>query len=493
MTDPDALPTAVARPRGARLAWLLPIAALVATAWVGWRHWSHAGPSIVVTFENGHGLAPDAEVRYRGIAIGEVRDVELDAEQDVVRARIDLGPNADGFARAGARFWVVRPQIDLESGVRGAETLLGRRYISSRPGDGDPQHAFVGLEEPLVVDQSRAGDRHFVLEAKERGNLDAGTPITYRDVQVGVIVDVRLASDARSVEATTHVREEFAPLIRRGTKFYFEGGVAAEWGSRFLFMEFGGQLTRVLSGGGVALAIPPDPGPTAADGHRFEVHSHPEEEWEEWNPSIPLFGSREVAAPAPAAPPEPLAARLTWREGIFKSKHTHEGWILPTRRGLLGPLRLLRAPPDAAPGTAALSVDGTPVSLRLPPRVRGDGVGLLEAEFEGPSIALDTWDGEEPADCLAVRGGGEPPLALLARHLRPTSVGFDVAKGVVPEGTWDGAVVMTREGLKFVGVLSIGSTGARVVRLEPIDPPIEPPVESSAESPIEAADGPESG
>ena len=351
MTSPDELPTAVARPRGARVAWILPLLALVAAAWAGWRHWSHAGPTIAVVFEDGHGLAPDAEVRYRGIAVGTVRAVELDPTDDVVLARIDLGPGADAFARDGARFWIVRPQIDLESGVRGAETLLGPRYVAARPGDGKPRHSFVGLEEPLVVEETRPGDLRVVLEAPERGNLDAGTPLTYRDVQIGVVLDVGLAGDARSVEATAHVPAQFAPLVRERTEFYFDGGVAAEWGSRFLFLEFGGQLTRVLAGGGVALAIPPDPGPAAPDGRRFVVRPAPEEDWETWNPSIPLFGGAgrfdgdepagdgeaSTAEPAPARP-TPVAARLTWRAGIFRSRHSHEGWVLPTSRGLLGPV-----------------------------------------------------------------------------------------------------------------------------------------------------------
>ncbi|MFG0318859.1 MAG: MlaD family protein [Planctomycetota bacterium JB042] len=462
MTPSEELPTAVARrPRGARWAWFVPLVALAAVAWIGWRTWAETGPRIVVRFAEGHGLAAGAEVRYRGIAVGRVRSVGLSDDGEAVVARLDLGEEGERFAREGARFWVVRPQIDLESGVRGAETLLGSRYVAALPGAGEERHDFDGLDEPLLVPEARAGDLEIVLEAAERGNLDVGTSVTYRDVKVGVVLEVALAPDARSIEARVHVPREFAPLVRERTAFHFAGGVDAEWGTRFLFLEFGGQLARVLSGGAVALAVPPDPGPPVASGHRFTIRAAPEEEWSEWRPSIPL-------GPGPEARegdlPSPVAARLTWKAGIFGREKSASGWVLPLAAGLLGPLELLRAPEDADEGSARLTVGGEPVPLSLPPRVCGDGVGLLETTYGGPRASVRLHELAEPVDLLALRGDGEPALSIAARHQRRAGLGLVVDPEVRGEGTWDGAVVVTRAEGAFVGVLrGAGRRGLRVV------------------------------
>lgn len=473
MTRPEELPVAVARrPRAARWAWLVPVVVLVIAAWIGWRTWAETGTHVVVRFAEGHGLAPGSEVRYRGIGVGVVRRVELTPDGDAVRVRLDLGPSGERFAREGARFWIVRPQIDLESGVRGAETLLGSRYVAALPGTGDEIHTFAGLPEPLLVPELRPGDLEIVLEASARGNLDAGTLLTYRDVKVGVIVEVRLAPDARAVEARAHVPAEFAPLMRRGTEFHFAGGVDAEWGTRFLFMEFGGQLARILSGGAVALAVPPDPGPCVESGHRFVVHEAAKEEWAEWRPSIPLglFDAAPAAGSSGAAGESPslipVEARLAWKAGFFGGRKEVIGWVLPVTGGLLGPLEVLRAPSDADAGSVTFEVAGEPIGLPLPPRVCGDGIGLLDVPYPGARVAPALRESTESVDCLALRGAGEPALAIPARQLRATPTGFDVDEAVEIEGTWNGAVVVTRVDREFVGILVCDKHLAQVVRPE---------------------------
>src|SRR4051794_31806651 len=109
----EELPRAkVRRRRLFRLAWLVPIVALAFAGWLVYQHLSSIGPEITVSFADGGGIRPgQTQVRYRGVAIGEVSRVQLSPDHQHVLVRVRLERSAASLAREGARFWIVRPQL----------------------------------------------------------------------------------------------------------------------------------------------------------------------------------------------------------------------------------------------------------------------------------------------------------------------------------------------------------------------------------------------
>jgi paraquat-inducible protein B len=82
------------------------------------------GQLITVYAEEGHGVKAGDALRYRGIDVGVVERVELSSKLDRVELYLRLDPDAHSLARAGSRFWVVRPQLTLDS-FQGLETVVG--------------------------------------------------------------------------------------------------------------------------------------------------------------------------------------------------------------------------------------------------------------------------------------------------------------------------------------------------------------------------------
>src|SRR6185295_15491190 len=104
------------------------------------------------------------------------------------------------------------------------------------------------------------------LEGEERNGLAPGVPVTYRDVEVGTVMSVALAGDARSVEARVHVPVAYAELVRDNSRFAFAGGVKADFVLSMLSVEVGGNLMKLLAGGSVVVATP-DGGAPVKSGH----------------------------------------------------------------------------------------------------------------------------------------------------------------------------------------------------------------------------------
>lgn len=466
-TQPAALPTARLREVDrARWLWLIPLAALLLAAWIGWTAWSQRGVRVRVLLEQGHGLRVGDDVRFRGIAVGRIESIGLaDDLQGVVITAV-LDPASALLARAGARFWVVRPQVGF-SGVAGLDTIVGPRYLTLLPGDGRAQRFFVGLEAPPVVEQIEPGDLEIVLESARRESVRAGAPLLYRQVPVGTVLSVGLTSDSSRVEARVHVQKAYAQLIRPQSRFWTVGKLEAQVGLRGMSLQV--DSLEALVAGGVAVATPPGAGEPVRNGRRFTLYPQPRDEWLAWSPLIPI-GSELL--PAGARLPAPLRAVLSWsrtRALVWKADEARRGWVLQTADGLLGPIDLFRPPEGAEAGSVALEIGGERMPTGAAPRAMGNGLGLLAVEVS-PAVwpAELTRQASEPEDCVVVGDPAASPLPLSAARLSAAgSAGWRVDPAVALEPSLHGAAVLGRSDGMLVGLLLVQGDGARVALVEP--------------------------
>jgi len=459
----QATPTSILKPRRpVSLAWILPVAAIIAAIWLSGRVWSQRGTQVTVLLEEGHGLKEGDAVRYRGIDVGRVRSVMLDRDTGGVRVVAGLHSEADRLARAGSRFWVVRPQLGL-SGSAGLETIVGPRYLAVFPGTGSRQRYFVGLNEPPVVESREPGDLEVILTANELGSLRRGAPVTYRQVRVGRILSVGLTSDASGIEARVHVDKAYAQLIRRNTRFWDVGGLDVSMGLTGFRVRIENLETLVI--GGVALATPPEAGEPVRTGHAFVLATAPPDGWLSWQP-LAVIGSSLLPPGAPL--PRPARATLVWTQGrlLVRRQRQRRGWVLQTEEGLLGPADLVTHTDQPQQETVLLEVAGTVIPLDHPPVwVHGD-IAVIEQWLVSPAWPTGRRrHADQPEDCLAVGDPTAPPISLAAVRLTAANGSWTVDPAVSMDESWHGAAVVGRVDGYLVGVLLVEGNRARVALL----------------------------
>jgi len=266
--------------------WLVTALCLLIAFALVWAQMRSAGLAIDVHFAEGHGLVPDDPVRYRGIDIGEVREVVLSDELDGVLVRIQLTDAAAPLAREGSRFWIERADISFGQ-VRGLDTLVGGRFIGIVPGPAGapPCQVFHGLEGASAPLNSIADGLEVVLESTHRLGLQAGSAVSYRGVTVGHILSVELADDASTVKARAFVEPQYRKLIYENTRFWSNSGIGIRVG--FTGIELDAETLSTIAAGGVSLATPEEPGNLAEAGHRFQLFESPRDEWTQWLPRLP--------------------------------------------------------------------------------------------------------------------------------------------------------------------------------------------------------------
>ncbi|MHB9468144.1 aldehyde dehydrogenase family protein [Pseudomonas aeruginosa] len=224
--------------------WVLPLVALAIGAWLGWRAYDQAGVLIQVRFESSDGIqAKKTEVLYKGIAVGKV--VALDVSEDIkgVVATIEMDKEARQYLSKGTRFWLVKPRVSL-AGVTGLETLVSGVYIAVDPVKGEKEERnFTALKQPPPLSDRLPG-LHLTLKADRLGSLEQGSPVFYRQIQVGQVKSFQLGDDQRTIEIKVHIEPAYADLVRKHTVvqgFGREAGEALATSKRIAKIAFTGS------------------------------------------------------------------------------------------------------------------------------------------------------------------------------------------------------------------------------------------------------------
>jgi paraquat-inducible protein B len=280
------LPKAVIKKaRPGWLLWLVPLGAAALCVWFLYRDFVATGPLITIYFQDTEGLEEgNTQVQYRGSQIGEVKTINLADDGQRVKVTARLTGSAKGLARVGSIFWIVRPEVKVGA-ISGLRTIVSGEYVTVQPGHGAPTNIFVAVEEPPPVPEP--GALLFSIRSPALNSLQKHSPIFYRGIQVGEVLNCQLAEDARSVIVQARVSQPYAPLVQQNSKFWNAGGIDVRIGI-FKGAEISAQSAQTLLSGGIEFATPPEPSEAATNGSVFVLNEKSKDAWKEWVPSISL-------------------------------------------------------------------------------------------------------------------------------------------------------------------------------------------------------------
>lgn len=270
MSDSSSPPRAKIRrpPRvGLGFVWIVPIIAAAVGAFLFYKSQIDVGPTITITFEHGTNIGNGAQVRYRGVKVGEIESVALDPTLRHVNVRAQLERTATDLAREGSKFWIVEPRIRVDE-ITGLNTLLSGSYLSVEPGDGARITSFTGLAEP-PVETGEAKGLALILETGDAGSLEVDAPVFHRGLAVGAIAAMTLAEDDTKVRVTIEIERQRAHLVRANSVFWQTSGVHVRLGVLHPSIDIGSLESLVR--GGISFATPADAGEPASANAVFQL------------------------------------------------------------------------------------------------------------------------------------------------------------------------------------------------------------------------------
>ncbi|MGL4959833.1 MAG: intermembrane transport protein PqiB [Inquilinus sp.] len=227
--------------------WLVPIVAALIGVYLAWVTFSEKGPTITVIFQTADGLeAGKTLIKHKEVVFGTVKSIALSDDLSHVEVTAEMTKEAAPHLRAGTRFWVVRPRLSA-GGVSGLSTIVSGAYIELDPGSGDTERHFTGLEDPPVVRADVPGTE-FLLTADRIGSVGPGSPIYFRDVQVGEVMGFDSSNLGAGATIHAFIRAPYDRQVYPGTRFWNAAGISLTTGPQGFKLQFE-SLAAVLAGG----------------------------------------------------------------------------------------------------------------------------------------------------------------------------------------------------------------------------------------------------
>lgn len=215
-------------PSRVSLIWLLPMAALLFAVWMLWQAYADRGPLISINFDSADGVnAGETRVLSNDVEVGLVEAVRLAEDLRSVIVDVRMNPDVAPYIDTDTQFWVVNARINTTE-ISGLGTLLSGAYIEVDWDDspGIREENFIGLKEPPLTARGTPGMR-ITLDAEEAGYIYVGSPVFYRQIEVGYVERRRLSPEGTKVLFDIFVEAPYHRFVYGETRFFGVSGVEA--------------------------------------------------------------------------------------------------------------------------------------------------------------------------------------------------------------------------------------------------------------------------
>lgn len=264
--------------------WLFPLIALGISGWFLYDYYKQQGPRIHIYFEDAGGIqAEKTTVRFRGVAVGTVKDVYISDNQKDVIADVLLRKDAGSFAVEGSKFSLVTPKVNFQ-GVTGLQTILEGTFIAAVPGpsEGPVTHEFKA--QATLGTDAPEDTSAYLIQSESAESITAGDSVTYRGVKVGTVSKLHFAKGAQMINIQINIDNRYTHLIRDNTVFWRKVGIQAKLG--LFSSEVKVNSLESVMNGGVELATPNPPGPRAKALQKFTLATQAPKDQGKWKPLL---------------------------------------------------------------------------------------------------------------------------------------------------------------------------------------------------------------
>ncbi|HHX8464275.1 TPA: MlaD family protein [Vibrio diabolicus] len=246
----------VKRSKGISPLWLLPILTMVLAGWLVVKSIHDAGQRVQIYFSDAAGLvAGRTTIRYQGLEVGMVRDINLTEDLGSIYVDADIYPEAAKLLNDKTRFWLVKPTASL-TGVSGLDALVSGNYISIQPGDGQEFETTFHALDSAPTDLRVSQGLNIKLKSRDLGGVSIGSQIVYKKIPIGEVYSYQLDEDAKSITIQANIQDQYRHIINNRSRFWNVSGIGASIGFEGVDVRL--ESMSALLGGAIAVDSPDD-------------------------------------------------------------------------------------------------------------------------------------------------------------------------------------------------------------------------------------------
>ena len=210
-------------------------------------------------------ISKGAPLLYRQLPVGEVLHYQLSRDGKTVEVSAVVERRYSHLVTADSRFWHasgIRAQLDIDGLAVEAESATS--LVRGGIGFFNPSHGDKRAKPPAryalydsfdsasnggdLLDPNQSGKLRLRLQSDFASGIEAGAPVLFMNRPVGVVSNVSINADARSLTLYAEIDKQYRKLVNRSSRFYLAGGIQADISLRGAKIDTG-PLKSVLQGG----------------------------------------------------------------------------------------------------------------------------------------------------------------------------------------------------------------------------------------------------
>ena len=227
------------------------------------------------------GLSKGSVLKYKGLVVGHIENIKLLNEN--LEFTLKVQSKHKDLINKETVFWLEKLEMSLD-GVENADALLKGPYIVLNPGrtEGIQEHYNLMLKTPLP--HLNEDGLRVVLDASRLASVKENTPVYYRQIKIGSVVQHRLKDDSTGVDIEIFIDPCYAHLIRSNSYFYNASGIGME--VSFTGAKIKTESIESILGGGIGVLTPNNYTSQATEAQVFTLHDEFDESALSWKPKL---------------------------------------------------------------------------------------------------------------------------------------------------------------------------------------------------------------
>lgn len=237
--------------------------------------------NITLSSKDSFGLITGNIVMYKSVVVGHVESIRL------VKEGVELDLKIDSqyvyLMKEDTLFWTEAFQMNLQ-GIENFSAALKGTFIVISPGVSSKNGKYFKLQSEAPPAHLNEKGLRVILDASRLGGIKANTPVYFRQVKIGSVVQYHLKEDATGVNVEIFIEPCFSHLIRKNSYFFNASGIGMDvslFGAKVKTETLESIITR-----GIGVLSPDDYKEEALDKEIFKLHEDFDEDALDWAPKL---------------------------------------------------------------------------------------------------------------------------------------------------------------------------------------------------------------
>ena len=226
-------------------------------------------------------LEVGSQLTYKNITIGQVESIQLHNEDVLIHAQVNA--KYKKLLNKETIFWLERFELGL-GGLKNPAAALKGASITIMPGKSSKLTQDFILMKKAPPPHFKEDGLRIMVDATRLGSIKPHTPVYFRQIKIGSVVQYELKDDATGVNIELFIEPCFAHLVRKNSYFFNTSGIGME------VSLFGAKVQtetiESIIGGGIGILTPDDIVEPAQNADVFILNETFDEDALEWSPML---------------------------------------------------------------------------------------------------------------------------------------------------------------------------------------------------------------